>query len=213
MRKRRGPYRGTEQRRRAILDAALACFTDVGYLDTTMQDIRRRSGASNGSIYHHFQGKEQLAAALYLQGILDYQSGLKDELARHAGARQGVAALVRYHLYWVRDHPDWARFLLRMRHADFMALAEQAIAEANRELMAAMACFFRRHVAAGRLRYLLPELYLSIIVGPCQELARLWLLEKRHVDLDRLAEELGEAAWLSLRGRRRRKEGHHGRAH
>jgi AcrR family transcriptional regulator len=212
MRKHRGQYRGTEQRRRAILDAALACFTEVGYLDTTMEDIRRRSGASNGSIYHHFKGKEQLAAALYLEGIVDYQAGLKSELVRRAGARQGVAALVRYHLSWVRDHPDWARFLFRMRHADFMALAEQPIADANRELVTALTGFFRRHVAARRLRHLPPELYLSIVIGPCQELARYWL-EKRHVDLDRAAEELGEAAWQSLRARRRGMEDHHGRAH
>jgi AcrR family transcriptional regulator len=214
MRKHRGQYGGTEQRRRAILDATLACFTEVGYLDTTMEDIRRRSGASNGSIYHHFKGKEQLAAALYLQGIVDYQGGLKNELNRCTGAREGLAALVRYHLFWVRDHSDWARFLFRMRHADFMALAERPIADANRELVAVMKGFFQRHVAAGTLRHLPPELYMSIVLGPCQELARHWLLEKRNVDLDRAAEELGEAAWQSLRARRRRRtESHHGPAY
>lgn len=213
MRKRRGQYRGTEQRRRAILDAALACFTETGYLDATMQDIRRRSGASNGSIYHHFKGKEQLAAAVYLQGIVDYQAGLKNELSRCAGARQGLAALVRYHLLWVRDHPDWARFLFRMRHADFMVLAERQIADANRELAAVMEGFFQRHVAAGTLRHLPRELHMSIILGPCQELARHWLLENRRLALDRAADELGEAAWQSLRARPRRPtEDRHGPA-
>ena len=213
MRKRRAQYRGTEQRRRAILKAALACFTEMGYLDATMQDIRRRSGASNGSIYHHFKGKEQLAAAVYLQGIVDYQAGLKSELNRCPGARQGLAALVRYHLLWVRDRPDWARFLFRMRHADFMVLAERPIADANRELAAVMEGFFQRHVVAGTFRHLPRELYMSIILGPCQELARHWLLENRPLALDLAADELGEAAWQSLRARPcRPTEDHHGPA-
>ncbi len=202
MRKRRGPSRGTAERRRAIVEAALACFTEVGFLDTTMQDIRRRSGASNGSIYHHFKSKEQLAAAVYLQGIADYQAGLGARLGRSASARAGVEAIVRYHLEWVAARADWARYLFRMRHAEFMALAEGSIAQANREFAGALGDFFHRHVETGALRRLPPELYLSLILGPCQELARLWLLEKRPIDLGRAAGELSAAAWQALRGRK-----------
>ena len=59
---------GVASRRQAILDAALACFTNKGFTETTMEDIRIRSGASTGSIYHHFSNKEMLARALYLEG-------------------------------------------------------------------------------------------------------------------------------------------------
>ena len=34
-----------------------------------------RARASIGSIYHHFRSKEQLAAALYVEGLRDYQEG------------------------------------------------------------------------------------------------------------------------------------------
>jgi len=40
-----------------------------------MADIRVRARASIGSIYHHFRSKEQLAAALYVEGLRDYQEG------------------------------------------------------------------------------------------------------------------------------------------
>ncbi len=58
----------TELRRKAILDAALSCFASKGFTETTMEDIRKISGASTGSIYHHFSNKEMLARALYLEG-------------------------------------------------------------------------------------------------------------------------------------------------
>jgi AcrR family transcriptional regulator len=57
------------ERQEAILSAALECFTSRGFAATTVEEIRRRSGASIGSIYHHFGGKEGLAAELCVEGL------------------------------------------------------------------------------------------------------------------------------------------------
>lgn len=199
MSKQRGQYRGTDKRRREIIDAALACFTELGFVDCTMADIRRKSGASNGSVYHHFKSKEQLAAAVYLTGVLEYQAGLLRELEGCRDARGGIHALVRFHLTWVRDHAEWARYLVRMRHADFMGDAESSISLANAGFSLALGPFFRRHVADGTLRRLPGELYLSLILGPAQELARHWMLAGKPVNFDLAIRELGDAAWLAVR--------------
>src|SRR5438552_16109180 len=106
--------RTTEKRRREILKAALDCFTNVGFHAATMEEIRIRSNASTGSIYHHFTSKEQLAGELYIEGLRDYQDGLLRELKRHRRAEQGVRAVVDYHLKWVSCNPDWARYLFYM---------------------------------------------------------------------------------------------------
>ena len=82
MRKYRTQYAGTESRRKQIILTALACFVEMGFVDTTMEDIRVRSKSSNGSIYHHFKSKDQLAAAVYLEGIIDYQEGMAAELEK-----------------------------------------------------------------------------------------------------------------------------------
>ena len=66
----------TETRRKAILQAALKSFSTKGFTETTMEDIRRLSGASTGSIYHHFENKEMLAQALYLEGRSDLNAAL-----------------------------------------------------------------------------------------------------------------------------------------
>src|SRR5207244_57647 len=77
--------------------------------------VRRRSGASIGSIYHHFGSKEELAAALYVEGLRDYQNGYLRELEQHSGAEAAVKAVVRYHLNWIAAHQDLARFLFQHR--------------------------------------------------------------------------------------------------
>src|SRR5688572_22391487 len=114
----------TSKRRREILEAALACFTELGFAATTMEEIRRRSRASTGSIYHHFSGKDELAGALYLEGIQRYQDGLLVALGRHRSAARGIRAIVLYHLGWVEAHHELARYLFQTRRAESVEAVE-----------------------------------------------------------------------------------------
>ncbi|MBL8508044.1 MAG: TetR/AcrR family transcriptional regulator, partial [Chitinimonas sp.] len=50
----------TELRRLHILDAALTCFTQHGFHQTSMRDIATAAGVSLGNLYNHFSGKEAL---------------------------------------------------------------------------------------------------------------------------------------------------------
>ena len=47
-------------RRAQIIEAAVSCFLEKGYTNTSMSDIIKASGLSSGSIYSHFTGKEDI---------------------------------------------------------------------------------------------------------------------------------------------------------
>ena len=53
-----------ESRRKQILQAALACFSEDGFHQTGMADIVRRSGMSHGAVYGYFQSKDEIIEAL-----------------------------------------------------------------------------------------------------------------------------------------------------
>lgn len=53
-----------EQRREALLDAALALFLDQGIAATTVEQIARRAGIAKGTVYLYVGGKEALVAAV-----------------------------------------------------------------------------------------------------------------------------------------------------
>lgn len=53
-----------EQSRRQVLDAALELFSHRGYRATTVRDIADEAGVSTGSVYHHFEDKEQIFRTL-----------------------------------------------------------------------------------------------------------------------------------------------------
>jgi AcrR family transcriptional regulator len=53
--------------RQRILDAATEVFATRGFTAATMADVVAGSGASIGSIYHHFGGKSELFLAIFEQ--------------------------------------------------------------------------------------------------------------------------------------------------
>src|SRR5947209_6583081 len=162
-------------RRAAILDAALAEFNAHGLAGASIEDVRRRSGASVGSIYHHFGGKDGIAGALYLEGLREYQEMFVAALARAQSTRHGVEGAVHHHIRWVAGQPELARFLLLVGDATVVASTEGALRELNRSFFGQVLRWTRPRVEAGELRELSLELMTALWLGPTQELARVWL--------------------------------------
>lgn len=57
----------TDATQRRIVDAATEVFATRGFTAATMADVVTASGASIGSIYHHFGGKSELFYAIFEQ--------------------------------------------------------------------------------------------------------------------------------------------------
>src|SRR3954466_11418550 len=124
-------------RRAEILDAALDAFEAKGVLAATLDDIRERSGASIGSIYHHFGDKEGIAAALYARLLGEWQHGFVAAL-RGRTAEGGVGAAVDHHLRWAARHPAGMRFLLTSTPP------RAALSEENRSFFGAVETWLAR---------------------------------------------------------------------
>lgn len=56
-------------RRQIILDAAAQCFAERGFDATTMRDIAALTGIRPGSIYYHFESKNELFLAVHEQAV------------------------------------------------------------------------------------------------------------------------------------------------
>lgn len=192
-------HTGTENRKKEIVKAALSCFIQTGTAAASIQDICKKAKASTGSIYHHFGSKEQLAAAVYLEGIADYQAGFISSLETSEDAESGIYGVIAYHLAWVEGNPDWARFIVRERHSPFMGDTEGELARLNGEFMSRVSHWFRRHIEAGSIKRLSPGLYQAILMGPVQEFVKNHMLGDKKPDVTRISKELGFSAWISLK--------------
>jgi AcrR family transcriptional regulator len=89
-----------------ILDAATEVFSARGFSAATMADIVEHSGASIGSIYHHFGGKKELFLAIYDRLSVDVELRVA-EAARDAtelDSQQAFAAHVQAYLHAIWEN-------------------------------------------------------------------------------------------------------------
>src|SRR3954454_1486336 len=180
----------TTSRRAKILDAALAAFESKGVLAATLDDIRERSGASIGSIYHHFGDKEGIASALYAQLLAEWQDGFVAAL-RGRGAERGVRAAVDHHLRWAARRPAAMRFLLTSTPP------RAAVAEQNRRFFGTVKTWLASHPREIRQDVDLATGE-AVWLGPATEYTRHWLAGNSPKPDRRRRELLADIAWRSL---------------
>ena len=82
-----------------LVEVATRLFVAHGYEGTSIEAVLAESGASRGSLYHHFPGKVALFWAV-LEGIAARVSGQMEDAARDA--QDPVAALRAECLAWIR---------------------------------------------------------------------------------------------------------------
>ena len=188
-------------RRQEILAAALAAFTEKGFDAATIEDVRAHSGASTGSIYHHFGGKEGLAAAVYVDGLRDYQQGFLRRLRAAADPEQAIKDVVRHHLRWVESNSDLARFIYGRRETEVLAATESPMRELNRALFREAAELLEPWFEAGSLERLPLDVFNAVLIGPSQEFARHCLGDRTRTPIRSAERALADAAWAALRGK------------
>lgn len=196
---RAGPH-ASDQRRRAILNAALDRFLAGGYESTRLSDIRRTCGASTGTLYHYFPGgKAEIAAALTVEGLATYQARLLAGVTDHGDAEAGVRAGVLIHLAWIDDHRGLARFLFADRPPEVDAAAGPRLAELNRHFFGGLRGWMRPLIDAGVLAELPTQVLVALWVGPAQLVGRLHVTGQLRLPLAEAAPMLADAAWAALR--------------
>ncbi|MFJ8542441.1 TetR/AcrR family transcriptional regulator [Streptomyces sp. NPDC093586] len=176
-----------------ILTAALGCFLENGVQRTTVEQVRRRAGVSNGSFFHHFRTKQDLAEEVYLHGLQQHQDELMAVLTPQAAFRTGIEAAVHRHLAWVEAHPELAAFLAAPPDWGTPRDAPR-IAACSREFFRAVGQWLGDRGWDGT-----PDLsvVVAVWIGPAQEYTRTWLTGGAGPPRT-AATALARAAWDAL---------------
>lgn len=186
-------------RKDEILQAALACVTEVGVDATTIEMIRDRSGASIGSLYHHFGNKERIIGALYLAGTAEYAALLAEGFASADSAEACVKLLVTSYIDWVAANPDWARFILHSRARVETGEVGETLRAANREHFLRIQAALAAHRKAGFLKPMPEDCFASVVIGPSHDFARNWLAGRTQASLLDCRDLLAQVAWDSVK--------------
>ena len=105
------PPTKSERTRARILDAAAKVFREQGYANARLSDIAELAGMQTGSLYYHFDGREELVAEILRLGIVrawDHVRAAVDALPADATPIQRLGAAIRAHTIAVLILSDYS---------------------------------------------------------------------------------------------------------
>ena len=168
--------------REDLLAAGLIVFERDAFEGATVAAIRNLARVSNGSFFHFFGSKKELAGTLFLEILQRYHAGMVAALDPQLGAREGIARLVRAHLDWVVNNRREARFLFEISRAEWSEEVRAAQRSENSRLAQGVERWRAPLVARGELYPMSATLFFSQIVGPAQVFCRAWLSGRDRSD-------------------------------
>lgn len=138
-----------EARRAQILEAALQCFAEKGYHAATMDDLVRASGLSKGSLYWHFESKQDVFLALFDRFTAEIFAGWEAVAAGDAPALERLRRFGEIAVGSIAaQRPLLRAWLEFFAHAE----ARERLARVYRQSRERLAETLRRGIASGEIR-------------------------------------------------------------
>lgn len=94
-----------------IKDKSMELFIEKGFHGTSTKMISDATGVSNGAIFHHFETKECIARAIYLDIKEEMSEFLKETLDNECCFRNFVESHWHKTIEWSLNHPRKKEFL------------------------------------------------------------------------------------------------------
>ena len=88
-------YNGIMTAREPLIESTRELLRERGYVGTSPKAIQERSGAGQGSMYHHFRGKRDLALAAIQRNAADLRARAEADFSGPGTAAQRIAAYLR----------------------------------------------------------------------------------------------------------------------
>ena len=92
-------------RRGVILQHAAGLFAAKGIVGTSVREIADAVGILSGSLYHHFQSKDEMVSAIVREYLVDLTARYEEVLAADSDPRSQLTDLVRASLAVTEAHP------------------------------------------------------------------------------------------------------------
>ena len=105
-----------ELKRKQILDAAAKVLARRGYIGTQLSEIAEEAGTQSGSLYYHFESREDLIEEVLQEGVrLSFARAraVVDAMPPEATPLERLAAALRAHLKFQLVESDYARAVSR----------------------------------------------------------------------------------------------------
>jgi AcrR family transcriptional regulator len=179
--------------RERIEEAATRLFVLKGISDTSVRDITREVGISEGALYRHFESKEDLVWQTFEQNYTAFASELESLAARESTARQKVGAMIRGFCRAHDDNPTVFNFLVFVQHGQLAKLAEDAPTPVT-----VMRSVLVHAIENGEIPPQDPDLATALVLGAVLQPATFAAYGRIALTLEPVSDRLVAAAWAAV---------------
>lgn len=149
-------------KREALLRSALELFAERTYSSTPVPDIAARAGVGTGTVYRHFQSKEDLANSVFQRCKTAMHEMLRGAFAGEGSTQQRFFAMWHGLAAMAASDPRAIRFLELQHHEEYLNEDSRALREA---VYATAERFVRDGQATGDLAELEPKIVIALVFG------------------------------------------------
>jgi AcrR family transcriptional regulator len=168
---------------------------EQGITETTVRDIARAAGIAEGTLYRHFESKEQLAWELFSTNYLAFARELDRLQDEYDTLRDKLAAMIRLFCAFFDRDPVLFSYLLLAQHSQLKKVTPE---------METAVTVLQKVIGQGMARREIPEMEVEVaaalVLGPVLQVAVFRAYDRITQDLSGLADTLVEAAWQVLAG-------------
>ena len=184
-----------EARRLELVDAAVAAIEDHG-ADVTTEQMAARAGVSRPGLYRHFEGKEDLQAAIAARSVERLIEDLEPVWRPSGRPYEMLERALRSHVDWLAAHPHVYRYL---RRASLPSGGEVATANVRSTVSSHVAAMLVDGSLGAEIPPGMAHPLAFGLVGMVDAAAGHWLEEPHGLTVDRLVDQLTTACWAVIR--------------
>lgn len=182
-----------ENTRERIEQAATRLFVAKGVMETSVRDITREVGISEGALYRHFDSKDDLVWQTFEQNYTAFARELRALAGRETGARNKLAAMIRGFCRAHDANPTLFNFLVFVQHGQLSKLPADSPTPVT-ELRSVIVS----GIAQSEIPAQDPDLATALLLGAVLQPATFAAYGRIGLHLAPISERLVAAAWAAV---------------
>lgn len=191
--------KASSRRRDEILAVAAAVFARKGIAGATVRDIADEAGILSGSLYHHFESKDQMVVELLVPHLVAHRDRYTELAASSPDPTVVLERFIEFGVRGVAANPDIAR-ILHNEAVQFQTVEAFApLDERRQEIRRLWVSVVKRGARAGTFRSGIdPDVAVRAIFDTVYSSAR-WLPPRGRSTPDRIGAQLSRMFLHGLR--------------
>ncbi len=192
-----------EARRREVLAAATAVFSERGYRAASMSDIAAKLGMGKASLYHYVSSKEEVLIDLYEDVLRENVIAARRIASSQASPREALAELIADRVAYTCRNRELLRVFFE-EEAELPARQQSRLIAVRREYEQTLLEVVDRGEAAGEFSLgTTPQIFINTVLGAANWTYK-WFQPKGSLSPEELGAEIATVLLAGLRGAQRR---------